>query len=440
VTTTAGASSSRPPAATEIAVIGAGAIGAAAAYELARHGHEVVLLDRDRVGRGASSGTACLITPSHSERMASPAALREGLRALPDPTGPFSLRPTPRLLPWLGRFTLAALHGADAVHAGSVLLRRMALDSLGLHQAWHAEIDTGLERRGLLNAYLTDAGLVARDALVAEHHALGMAAQALDAAEVAALEPAVRGARGGAFHPDEAHLDGLVFVQRVAAAARRAGAVVCEDVEVVRVGRGRGELTVATTAGTMTAKRLVVATGVTVAGFARDLGVALPIQPAKGYHVEHAVDPPPLGRPVFLAETRVVATPLPGRLRLAGTLELGTDPQAIDRRRVAAVAAAGRRHVAGLASAPVTGLWRGLRPMSADGLPIVGRAPGDERVLLALGHGMLGITLAPHTAGQVTRLARGEELGVDGELLAPERFTPLLRRRRREPATRPSTP
>jgi D-amino-acid dehydrogenase len=419
---------SRPPGTAETVVVGGGAIGASAAYALAEDGHEVVLLERGAVGRGASAGTACLLTPSHSERMASPAALREGLRSLPDPTGPFSLRPTPRLLPWLARFTFAALQGATVVDEGTVLLRRMAQSSLALHAAWHDRLDTGLVRRGLVNAYLTAPGLVARDALVAAHRALGMAAEVLDADGVRDLEPAVRGARGGAFHPDEAHLDSLVFVQRVADGARAAGALVCEDVEVLRVVRERGQLTLTTTAGSVRCGRLVLATGVAVQRFARDLGVRLPVQPAKGYHVEHRVEPPPLTRPVFLAETRVVATPLTGRLRLAGTLELGTDPETVDHRRVAAVAAAGRRHVAGLDNAPVTGLWRGSRPMSADGLPIVGRTPGDDRVLVAVGHGMLGITLAPHTATMLTRLARGAEPDVDLHGLRPERFS--LRRRR----------
>jgi D-amino-acid dehydrogenase len=423
--------SDAPPTTAGTLVVGGGAIGAAAAYALAEDGHDVVLLERDAVGRGASAGTACLLTPSHSERMASPAALLEGLRSLPDPTGPFSLRPTPRLLPWLGRFTLAALQGSATVEAGTATLRRMADESLALHRAWHESLDTGLVRRGLLNAYLTTSGLAARDALVAAHHQLGLSAEVVDADGVRDLEPAVLGARGGVFHPDEAHLDSLLFVQRVAAAARQRGAVVCQGVEVLRVRREPAQLVVTTTAGTIRATRLVLATGVAVGRFDRDLGVRLPVQPAKGYHVEHRIDPPPLTRPVFLAETRVVATPLTGRLRLAGTLELGTDPEAVDHRRVGAVAAAGRRHVAGLDAAPVTGVWRGLRPMSPDGLPIVGHVPGDERVLVAVGHGMLGITLAPHTATALVRLARGESLGPDGEAMRPERFGP--RRRRHHP-------
>src|SRR5664279_5502288 len=130
------------PSATEIVVVGAGAIGASAAYALARNGHEVVVLDRGAVGMGASSGTACMVTASHAERMATRAMLIEGIRFLPDPAGPFSLRPRPRLLPWLARFTAASLTG-DA-HAGTALLRRLALESVELHRAWSDALETGL--------------------------------------------------------------------------------------------------------------------------------------------------------------------------------------------------------------------------------------------------------------------------------------------------------
>jgi D-amino-acid dehydrogenase len=353
-----------------------------AAYALAEAGHEVVLLERGAVGRGASAGHRVPADPEPQRADGEPGRAPRGAAVPARPAGPFSLRPTPRLLPWLARFTFAALQGAAVVEEGTVLLRRMAQESLALHRAWHDRLDTGLVRRGLVNAYLTGPGLLARDALVAAHRALGMAAEVLDADGVRDLEPAVRGARGGAFHPDEAHLDSLVFVQRVAAGARGAGAVVCEDVEVLRIARDRGQLTVTTTAGTIRAERLVLATGVAVGRFARDLGVRLPVQPAKGYHVEHRIEPPPLTRPVFLAETRVVATPLTGRLRLAGTLELGTDPEAVDHRRVAAVAAAGRRHVAGLEAAPVTDCGGaatdvGRRP--ADRRPRAGRRPRADR-------------------------------------------------------------
>src|SRR5262249_35203827 len=158
------------------------------------------------------------------------------------------------------------------------------------------------------------------------------------------------------------------------------------------------------------ASQVVIAAGVWSERLARDAGVRLPMWPAKGYHVEYAGIEAPR-RPVFLGESRVVATPLAGRVRLAGTLEFGGDPDSGDYRRADAISRAGVERLHGVAGATPTAVWRGPRPVTADGMPMVGRAPAHDNVLIAAGHAMLGITMAPVTAVWVERLARGEDLG-----------------------------
>jgi D-amino-acid dehydrogenase len=405
----------------EVVVVGGGAIGACVAYSLAADGHTVLLLERGEIGMGASCGTACLVTASHAERLASPASLRNGLRSLPDPAGPLSIRPAPRLLPWLTRFVAASLRRRDADRGNSLLLR-LAVESTEAHRTLARELGTGLVEAGLLNCYVTNAGIEARDALAAEHRAAGLDVRLLDREELRHFEPSVRAACGAAFYPSEAHVDSLGFVRRVAEGARRAGARLATGVEALRLVRRQTELRIETTAGAVAARTVVLAAGVWSRRFAGDLGLSLPLAPAKGYHLEYAGVAEAPRRPVFLIEPRVVATPLEGRLRLAGTFELGSDPEAVNHRRLAAVARAGAAHIAGVGGARVTSVWRGLRPLSADGMPIVGRAPADERVLLAVGHGTLGITLGPLTGVHVAALARGEELPAALAPLRPERF------------------
>jgi D-amino-acid dehydrogenase len=411
------------PSATEVVVVGAGAIGASAAYALARNEHEVVVLERGAVGMGASSGTACMVTASHAERMATRAMLLEGIRFLPDPAGPFSLRPRPRLLPWLARFTVASLTG-DA-QAGTALLRRLAVESVDLHRIWSRELETGLVEAGTLNVYLTEGGLAGRAETVAEHRAAGFEVELLDAAAIHERQPAIIGAKGAAFYPNDAHVDSLEFTRRVLEGARRAGARVFEGVEVLGVTRRAADLRIETTNGTIDAQRIVLAAGVWSPRLAHDLDVTLPLEGAKGYHVEFEGLEHTVRQPVYLYETRVVATPLAGRLRLAGTLELGSDPAALGRRRIDAVVEAGARHVEGVANARVSHIWRGLRPMASDGMPIIGRAPRDARVIVATGHGVLGITLAPSTGELVAALVGGAELEPWLAPLSPSRFRRL---------------
>ena len=133
----------------------------------------------------------------------------------------------------------------------------------------------------------------------------------------------------------------------------------------------------------------------------------MPMRPAKGYNVEFAGLGEVLTRPVFIAEARVVATPLVGRLRLAGTLEFGTPVSAVSQTRIESIIGAGAANIVGVVRARPTGIWRGPRPVTTDGLPIIRRSSKDPRVVIATGHAMLGVTLAPLTAEWVRMLVTG---------------------------------
>jgi D-amino-acid dehydrogenase len=405
----------------EVAVVGGGAVGVAAALELARAGHDVLLIERGAaVGAGASAGTACLVTPSHAERLANPAALREGLRFLLDPAGPLVVRPSLKVAPWLARFAAAAVQ-SRAARSGTDALRDHCIISTRLHRDWAASADTGLIADGVLNAWATEEGLAHRDQWVAEHRAAGIPVEVLNGAEVRDREPLIRSAAGGSFYPDDAHVDSLVFTERVAAAAAAAGARIQTGVDVLAISTG-SSLRLETTAGRVSAERVVIAAGVWSARFGRALGCRLPMIAAKGYHVEHVGAGALPARPVFLAEARVVATPLAGRLRLAGTLEFGGDPDGVDMRRIAAIVAAGADRLTGLEGREPDRIWRGLRPVTVDGMPIVGRSPRDPRIVIATGHAMLGLTMAPITATWVAGLVAGQDLDTELAPYGPGRF------------------
>ena len=405
-------------------IVGGGAIGVSIARELALRGVEVLLLERNRdLSSGASAGTAGLICPSHAETIASPQALRDGIRWMFDATGPFALRPDPRLTPWLTRFAVSALAPGRALRA-TALLRELSTRALALHVELARTVPTGLVQRGILNVYTSERDLEHGIAHAAELRADGVAMEQLDGDGVRELEPTVRPVAGGIFAPDDAHLDSDQYTRSVAEAARSAGAQILTGVDVIAADESSSALELTTTVGPLTAERLVLAGGAWSARLARQLGVNLPLAAAKGYHVEVEGGSAP-SRPVYLHGTRVAATPLPGRLRFAGTLELGSDPQVVDRRRAEAALAAGRAALAGLGDARVTGVWRGLRPCLPDGLPAIGRTGASDRVLIATGHQMLGITLAPITAEVIGRLVAEEEPGIDLAAVAPDRFRSL---------------
>ena len=407
------------PTTAETVIIGGGAIGLSSAYALACRGLTPLVLERGRIGMGASSGSACMVTPSHADRTASPGALRDGLRFLFDPRAPLKLRGRPSELGWVARFTAASLSSARA-EQGTRLLRQLALRSTDLHRSWGDELGTGLIMHGTLNVWSGPNAAAGRAAVVAEARQAGLGIEELDAEQVRALEPSVRGETLGALATDDGHVDSLRLVECLADGVRALGGVVGEGVEVIRIDRTGREIRLETTRGDITCATLVVAAGVWARRFADDLGTALPITPAKGYHVEFAGAVSDAQRPIYFSEAHCVATPLDGRLRIAGTLEIGTDPDAIDTRRVDALRAAGQRHLNGVPDRP-SGVWMGQRPLSADSMPLIGPLPADPRVIIAVGHGTLGITLAPGTGELVADHVTGERAAPD-PLFDPARF------------------
>ena len=413
----------QPDSATpDVLVVGGGAVGVASAYELARAGATVTLLERGAtLAWGCSAGNAGLICPSHAAPLATPAALRAGLRWMLRRDSPFYLRPRPATLPWLLRFVAACT--PDHAKRGTLLLRELSEASLARHAEYAGcGVPTGFERRGILNTYESAAGFQAgqRDAA-----ALTRSAQVLSGTAARRMEPALGDSVAGAiYYPEEAHCDPRQFVEAVGGAAVAAGVDVRlgHDVTGFRVADQR-VAAVETTEGTFHPAIVVLAAGVWTAQLARSLHLPLPLTGGKGYHVDvlPAENDPRV--PVFMQESRVIATPLPNRLRLAGTLELAGHDLGLDPIRIAALRRAAARVLPAVTTArPVREVWAGLRPCAPDGLPMIGRAVPWRNLILATGHAMLGLTLAPITGVLVTELVQNERARLNLPSLSPDRF------------------
>jgi D-amino-acid dehydrogenase len=397
----------------EVVVVGGGAIGVSAAYELARRGVRTTLLERGALADGCSSGNAGLVCPSHSHPLATPATLAEGVRALLRSDSALSIRPRRDTLTWLARFASACRSG-HVEHATDAI-RSLSVASLAMH-AELATLGTGFERRGILSVYESNARF-ADDRREAERS--GLTARVLSPGETRTLEPAVRCAiAGGIFFPDEGHVDPLRYVQAIGEAAASAGADVQTGVEV----RSLTSQTVETSGGSLRPRTVVLAAGAWTAQLARGLGVSVPITGGKGYHLDFAPTEGDPRVPILIQGARSALTPLAGRLRVAGTLEVA----GLDLRRNEARIEAMRRgamRVLGHDGREVIDVWAGLRPCAPDGLPVIGRPAAAPSLVIATGHAMKGLSLAPVTARLVAELVAGETLSHDLGPFSPDRFS-----------------
>ncbi len=413
------------PTSPDVLVVGGGIIGASAADELARAGRRVLLVDRGRPGHGCSLGNAGWVTPCFAMPLPRPGLLPKVAGWVTDPESPFriGMKPSPELARWLAEF--ARRMNRRSLEAGTAALVELSLASLDAYADLHeaAEGGIGLERRGLLMVALTTEGLddLATDQLLMERH--GVRGSLLDGGGARDLEPGLVGPVAGAVHyPDEAHLEPLRAVDALLARARSAGACVAAGVEVLELREDAGTVdAVRTTEGWVEPGAVVLAAGVESNELAGQLGVRVPLLGGKGYsfHVPTSERAPRM--PLMLLERKIAVTPYPDRVRIAGTLELVKDDDSVSVRRLDALAR-GAADTLGLDPSRARGVWRGLRPCTPDGLPIIGRAPAFENLHLATGHQMLGIQTAPATGRLLADLALGRTPTFDPHPFRPERF------------------
>jgi D-amino-acid dehydrogenase len=409
-----------------VLVIGGGVIGVCSAYYLARDGFAVTLVDKDDVCAGSSHGNAGLIVPSHSIPLAAPGVLWKGLKWMLDPESPFYIKPRPslELVDWLWRFRGACT--AEHVARTIPVLREMHYASLGLFRELAALDGVGgrLEQRGVLSVFTTDRlyEKALHEARMLEGH--GLPFKPLDGPAARALEPALTPEVVGAILlPDDAQVIPGDFVRGLARVTEGLGVRIRPATEVLGIETAGGRVrAVETTRGRIEAEQVVLASGAWSPGLAGTMGLSLPIQPAKGYSLTFARPPHGPAYPLLVGESGFAVTPMGDTLRFAGTLELAGMDLSINRRRVAAIARGASRYLRDVENLRPLEIWRGLRPCTPDGLPLIGRSSRAENLILATGHAMMGVSLGPVTGKMVSQLAAGAPPMCDLGLMRAERF------------------
>ena len=401
----------------DVVVVGGGIVGACAALELARDGTSVDVVERGGGwGEGCSWGNAGLLVPSHARPIAAPESLRAGLGWMVRPDSPFGLKLKPSLAPWLARYLRAST--ARRAHEGEALQRELCRESLGAFRELSAEgIDGAYDEPGCLTVHTSGDAEEHAAAEAASETGRTLGARVLTGDEARALEPALTArVRAAVLFPGEARCDPVRLAASVGAAAIERGVRLRPGTEAYGVGPDGVE----TTHGPLRAGAVVVAAGAWSGRLAASAGVRLPLQGGKGYAAEWDPAAAPLRLPLYLHDQRVVANPMADRTRMTGGLLLDGLDESFDERRVRAIASAAEE-VLGVRARPRL-VWRGLRPCTPDGLPVIGAHGRVPNVVFATGHGMLGVTLAPLTGRLVASVVRGGPSHPALARLSPERF------------------
>jgi D-amino-acid dehydrogenase len=412
-----------------VVVLGAGVIGMAVAQACAEEGHAVTVLERLPRGRdGCSFGNAGMVVPSHFTPLATLGTLRLGLKWMWNPESPLYLRPRwdADFFAWMVRFVVST--NPVKVALAEPVLRDFNLFSREVYEelagrGW----DFGFEKRGLLMLCRTKRGLEEEAHAALRARELGLEADVLDSRGLAAIE---RGAElqveGAVHYRGDRHLVPERFVGCLEEDAAARGADLRFGVEVVDWDCTRGRvMAVRTSEGErFEADEFVVCGGAWSDAVVSGLGVRLPMQPGRGYSLT-------LRKPrqvpdvcSILCEDRVAVTPMSGGLRVGGTMELAGMGRPVNPARVAALGRALVRYYPSFVESDFAGIepWQGLRPCSPDGLPYLGRTQRWSNVVVATGHAMMGLSLAPGTGRLVAAVIGEREPEVPVELFSPDRF------------------
>jgi D-amino-acid dehydrogenase len=408
-------------------VIGAGAIGLSCAYYLRKSGAEVTVVDPAPAGSKASSHNAGWVVPSMSAPVPAPGMMLQALRWMLRRDSPLYV--TPSLSPQFLRFMALMLRNCTTARfeAGLDVLLDLSAQTLPLFDEMAADGVRFESHADPLTMLFQDPKKLGAHAVELETMAgriPGFSWRALDPSDLAREMPFVAdGLAGGLQSIGDRSLDPASFTTGLAAACTRDG------VEF-RLGhpatlQQEPDSSVAVVAGgeVLHADRIVVAAGVWTNQVLAGIHEKVTVQAGKGYGYDLPLQPDGPAHPLYLAEAKVAITPLATKVRIAGTMGFGGIDETINSVRAGGILSSLPAYFTTWPDLTVKPQpWTGLRPMTPDGLPIIGPLPRRPHVLVATGHAMLGVSLAPPTGRLIAELATGHAPARHRASLAADRF------------------
>lgn len=407
----------------DILIIGGGVIGLSIGYSLAKRGHSVRIVEQDpSLEKSCSSGNAGMIVPSHFIPLAAPGVISQGLKWMLNPKSPFFLRPRldPALARWIWLFTRHS--NQQHVTNSETLLRDLSLASRRLHVQLSEEENFPLVQKGLLMLCQSQEGLDEEAEVAEAAHRLGLEAEVCDSTRLHELEPnATIKAQGGVWFPQDCHLDPNDFLAALRQGIKKNGGEFIHA-QAKSLIEDKGILT--DSGEKITADTTILAGGIDTLALTKQLGHKLPMQGGKGYSLTLPSPPRNPHLCSLLKEGRVAVTPMGDQLRVAGTMEICGNDTSVSKPRLQGIIESFCTFYPEFDPSQFSNLkpWVGLRPCSPDGLPYLGRIPSHQNIIVATGHAMMGLSLAPITGELVAQLVDDETPDINLSALNPTRF------------------
>ncbi|WP_103069493.1 NAD(P)/FAD-dependent oxidoreductase [Aquimarina sediminis] len=410
----------------EIIIIGGGIIGLCSAYYLQKEGHQITIIDKSDITKGASFVNAGYITPSHIIPLAAPGMINKGIKWMFNPASPFYVKPrlNKDFLQWSWAFkkssTKTNVEKAIPVIKDINLLSRTLYEELKTVK----EFDFHYERKGLLMLYQNEKSGEEEWKTGQRGISEGLNVKLLTKEDVKQYEPNIDlNIKGAIYYDSDAHMTPHEFMRDMMSHLKSKGVIFYTNEEVQDVKYSNQTISqVQTSERILNADEVIISAGSWSPLLTKKLGIKIPVQAGKGYRINVHRNTG-IETPAILIEAKVAVTPMNGFTRFAGTMEIGGINHKINPVRVKAIAKAATSYYNNfqIEDSEIKSADCGLRPCSPDGLPYIGRTKSYKNLTIATGHAMMGWSLGPATGKLVSEIVSDKKPSLDLSPFHPDR-------------------
>lgn len=410
----------------KVVIIGGGIIGLCTAYYLQKEGNEVIIIDQSNFSQGASFVNAGYLSPSHIIPLSAPGVMKKGIKWMFNPASPLYIKPRADInfLKWAWAFNKAC--NMHHVKKAIPVIKDISLFSQELYDTIKQEenLTFHYQKKGLFLLCQTEKMFEEEihTAKIAQNE--GLAVDILNTKQLAILEPnAEINAIGATYYKCDSHTTPSEFMQEMIVLLKQKGVTFFENEKVIDLNFNHSKITkLITNHKEISADEFVLAAGTWSNFLSKKIGIQLLLQAGKGYRID-SERPTGITIPAILAEAKVAITPMNGFTRFAGTMEIAGITNTINKVRVQAIANAAHAYYPNvqLTNTELNNASNGLRPLSFDGLPYIGKSEKCSNLTIATGHAMMGWTMATGTGKLVSEIINQKKTSINTSLFSVDR-------------------
>ena len=412
----------------EIIIIGGGIVGLCSAYYLEKEGYAVTVIDSADITNGCSFGNMGYMSPSHFIPLASPGIIAEGIKHMLSSSSPFYIKPRLNLdlMQWGYHFWKNS--NAATVKKNAPYLNNILQFSRRLMNEMKNEIGNSFEMEeiGCLMMCKEQKTLDHEFHMADDAEKFGLQVERLNRRQVQELEPDVAlNVSGAVLFKDDCHFNPGKLMLLLKDDLEKKGVQFILNTTVTGLEKSNSSVTaILTSNGKYDSKEIVIAGGSWMPELAKMLGIKLLLQPGKGYSYTYPYVEKNIKYPAILVDGRCAITPWGNKLRIGGTMELSGINNKVLVKRMQGIYESARDFYPGLKIdfPPVEKIWTGLRPVTPDGLPYIGKISDFTNVTFAGGHAMLGISQGTGTGKLVSEIISQKKCSIDISAFDVKRF------------------